>query len=77
MVKGEAMRYGNQSLIPISIKNAMGNDWKKILAGNAFSGIIRHPEWVGQPVSFRFTPIIEEDKEIGIQVESYFNTEEI
>jgi hypothetical protein len=76
MVKGKTMRYGNQSLVPISLKDAMGSDWKKVLAGNAFSAISRHPEWDGQAVSFRFIPIIEEDKEIGIQVESYFDTKE-
>ena len=47
MVKGKAVRYGNQSLVPISLIDAMGKDWKKVLAGNAFSGISRHPEWDG------------------------------
>jgi hypothetical protein len=76
MVKGKAVRYGNQSLVPASLIDAMGKDWKKVLAGNAFSGISRHPEWDGQAVSFRFTPIVEDDKEIGIEVQSYFDTEE-
>jgi hypothetical protein len=76
MVEGEAMRYGNQTLVPASLIDAMGNDWKKILAGNAFNSICRHPEWDGQAVSFRFIPILEEDKEGGISVQSYFDTEE-
>ena len=76
MVKGEAMRYGNQSLVPTSLVNAMGSDWKKVLAGTAFSGLSRHPKWDGQAISFRFIPIVEEDKEIGIEVQSYFDTEE-
>lgn len=70
------MRYGNQRYVHIDSINAIGEDWKVVLAGNAFSSICRHPEWDGQAVSFRFTPIIEDEETIGIQVESYFDTEE-
>ena len=70
------MRYGNQTLVSIAIKNAMGEDWKRATAGSAFSSLCRHPEWDGQAVSFRFTPVVEDEETIGIQVESYFDTEE-
>jgi hypothetical protein len=76
MVKGKAMRYGNQTHVSIALKNAIGEDWKRVLAGNAFSGICRHPEWDGQAVSFRLTPIIEDEETIGFNLNTYFDTEE-
>jgi hypothetical protein len=76
VAKGEAMRYGNQTHVSIALKNAIGNDWKRVLAGNAYSAICRHPEWDGQAISFRFIPIVEDEETIGIRVESYFDTEE-
>lgn len=70
------MRYGNQSIVPSSVIEAMGDDWKQSLAATAFSGLSRNPKWNGQSVSFRFRPIMEDGKEVAIEVESYFDVEE-
>ena len=66
------MRYGNSSIIDQKIIEAMGNDWKRVLAGMAFSSLCRHPEWDGQAVHFRFTPITLDEESTGIEVISHF-----
>jgi len=70
------VRHGNQSIVPSFLLEAMGDDWKRWLAATAFSGLSANPEWDGQSVSFRFRPIIEDGKEVAIEVESYFDVEE-
>jgi len=70
------MRYGNQTLVSIAIKNAMGEDWKRATAGNAFNSLCRHPEWDGQPVSFSFTEVKEDETLLGVRVDSWFDTKE-
>ena len=70
------MRYGNQMLLSQAIKDAMGKDWKRASAGNAFSSLCRHPKWDGQPVSFSFTEVKEDETLLGVRVDSWFDTEE-
>ena len=70
------MRYGNQTHVSIALKNAIGNDWKRVLAGNAFSSLCRHPKWDGQSVSFSFTEIREDETLLGVRVDSWFDTKE-
>ena len=66
------MRYGNSSIIDQKTIDAMGNDWKRVLAGMAFSSLCRHPEWDGQAVHFRFIPITLDKESTGIEVISHF-----
>lgn len=70
------MRYGNQAQVSQAIRNSMGEDWKRVTAGNAFNGICRHSEWDGQPVSFSFTEVKEDETLLGVRVDSWFDTEE-
>jgi hypothetical protein len=69
------MRYGNSSIIDQKTIEAMGNDWKRVLAGMAFSSLCRHPEWDGQAVHFRFTPITLDEESTGIEIVSHFETD--
>lgn len=70
------MRYGNQLLLSQAIKDAMGKDWKRTIAINAFGGSCTHPKWDGQPVSFSFTEVKEDETPLGVRVDSWFDTEE-
>ena len=70
------MRYGKELLLSENLKNAMGADWKKKVSINAFGLICTHPEWDGQPVSFSFTEVREDETLLGVRVDSWFDTEE-
>jgi len=66
------MRYGESSIVRQEVIEAMGDDWKRALAGMSFSSLSRHSEWDGQAVHFRFVPIIIDGEKMGIEVVSHF-----
>ena len=70
------MRYGKELNITEDLRNAMGIDWKKKVAINSFGLICTHPEWDGQPVSFSFTEVKEDETLLGVRVDSWFDTKE-
>ena len=69
------MKYTSEIFLPITIKNAMGMDWKRAMASSAFDSLTKNSGWDGQRVSFKFVPIIRDNEEIGTEIQAFFYSE--